>query len=170
MSSTLRALRERLRETATVLWRELAKFGIVGAVAFVIDAGGTNLLYYTVLPTKLTTAKILAGAAATVVSYIGNRYWTFRHRRGNRARQEMLLFLAVNGIALAISAAYLAFTHYALKMDSVLAINLNNVIGIGIGTLFRFWTYRSFIFKGDALADTPQASGDSDTKSAKTAG
>ena len=163
-------LRDRLRDTATVLWRELAKFGIVGAVAFVVDAGGTNLLYYTVLPTKLTTAKIIAGTVATVVSYIGNRYWTFRHRRGNRTHREMTLFLAVNAVALAISAGYLAFTHYALGMGSVLAINLNNVIGIGIGTLFRFWTYRTFIFTEDPVAGADPAPGTSDTKSANTAG
>lgn len=144
---------ERLRGAVDVLWREIGKFGVIGAFGFLIDAGGFNLLYYTVLHDRLTTAKLLSGAAATAFAWVGNRSWTFRERRNRPAHHELLLFFAVNGVALAVSAGYLAFTHYALGMDSRLAINVNNVIGIGIGTLFRFWTYRKFVFAGEHPGD-----------------
>ncbi|WP_245553599.1 GtrA family protein [Demetria terragena] len=144
---------DRLRGAMGILWREAAKFGIVGAVAFVVDMGGFNLLSHGPLDDKVTTAKILSGAVATVVAWIGNRWWTFRHRNNRPVAHEVTLFFGVNGIGLAISAAWLAFTHYALGMDSVLATNVNAFIGIGLGTLFRFWAYRQVVFAHEYVGD-----------------
>ncbi|AKU16185.1 GtrA family protein [Luteipulveratus mongoliensis] len=144
---------DRLRGAVDVLWREMAKFGIVGAVCFVIDMGGFNVLVNGALEHKVTTAKIVSGAIATLVAWVGNRYWTFRHRRNRPVTHEVLLFFVVNGIALAIAAGWLAFAHYTLNMDGKLANNVNAFIGIGLGTLFRFWTYRQFVFANEPLSD-----------------
>ena len=38
-----------LRGALDVLYREMIKFGVVGAVAFVVDLGLANLLWQTVL-------------------------------------------------------------------------------------------------------------------------
>lgn len=144
---------DRLRDAMGILWREAAKFGIVGAVAFVVDMGGFNLLSGGVLSEKITTAKIVSGAVATVVAWIGNRWWTFRHRHNRPVAHEVSLFFGVNGIGLAISALWLAFTHYTLGMDSRFAVNLNALIGIGLGTLFRFWAYRQVVFAHEHPGD-----------------
>ena len=41
----------------------------------------------------------------------------------------------------------LAVSHYGLGFTSPLADNIaKNVIGLGIGTVFRFWTYRTWVF------------------------
>lgn len=146
-------LLQRFRVVAEVLWRELAKFGTIGAIAFVVDIGGFNLLFYGPLTGKLTTAKLISGAIATLLAWVGNRCWTFRHRRNRPAHHELVLFFAVNGIGLVISAGCLAFTHYVLGMDSRLAVNVNTVIGIGIATLFRFWAYRQFVFAAERPGD-----------------
>jgi putative flippase GtrA len=143
---------DRLRGAVAVLYREMIKFGVVGAVAFVIDLGGANLLWHTVLTDKVTTAKIISGAVATAFAWLGNRQWTFRHRRSRPVHHEVALFFLVNGIALAISAVVLAFSHYGLDFTSRLADNLASVVGIGIGTLFRFWAYRRFVFAGEPIA------------------
>lgn len=149
---------DRLRGAIDILWREIAKFGIVGAVAFVVDMGGFNLLSSGPLSEKITTAKIVSGAVATVVAWIGNRWWTFRHRRNRPVAHEVSLFFAVNGVGLAISAAWLAFTHYALGMDTRLATNINALVGIGLGTLFRFWAYRQLVFAHEHPGD-PESEG-----------
>lgn len=128
------------------LWREVAKFGVVGALAFVIDLGGMNLLTHTVLEDKVTTARILSGVAATLFAWFGNRSWTFRHRRSRPAHHEVTLFFVVNGLALVISTLCLVISHYGLDLTSRLADNISTIIGIGLGTLFRFWTYRRFVF------------------------
>lgn len=149
---------DRIRGAVSVLWRELIKFGIIGAIAFVIDLGGFNWLVNGPLSHKVTTAKIISGGVATVFSWIGNRYWTFRRRRNRPVHHEALLFFGVNGVALAISAVWVAFAHYVLGAQSALWLNVHVFIGIGLGTLFRFWTYRQFVFAHEPITapeDTP---------------
>ena len=82
---------------------------------------------------------------------MGNRQWTFRHRRSRPAHHEVLLFFGVNAIALGISAITLTISHYALGFTTILADNVVTIIGIGLGTLFRFWAYRRYVFAGEPL-------------------
>ena len=142
-------LTDRLRSAVDVFWREAAKFGVIGALSFVIDQGGFNLLYLNGMQNKPTTATIISSVVATLFAWVGNRLWTFRHRRNRPVHHEALLFFLVNGVALGISAAYLAFTIYVLGMDSHLALNVNKFIGIAVGTLLRFYAYRQFVFAGE---------------------
>lgn len=144
---------ERLRAGIGLVYREMIKFGVVGALAFIIDIGGANLLWHTVLEDKVTTAKILSGIAATLFAWMGNRLWTFRHRRSREPLQEVLLFFAVNAVALAIAAGVLALSHYGLGFQTRLADNIATIIGIGIGTIFRFVAYRYFVFAGVVPAE-----------------
>ena len=139
------------RETIDVIYREMIKFGVVGLIAFIIDIGLANLLWHTVLSDKVTTAKIISGAVATLFAWFGNRQWTFRHRRSRPAHHEVALFFGVNAIALGISAVTLYVSHYGFGFVSILADNIATIIGIGLGTLFRFWAYRRFVFAGEPL-------------------
>jgi putative flippase GtrA len=139
------------RETIDVIYREMIKFGVVGIIAFVIDIGLANLLWHTVLSDKVTTAKIISGAVATLFAWFGNRQWTFRHRRSRPAHHEVALFFGVNAIALGISALTLTISHYGLGFTTILADNIATIIGIGLGSLFRFWAYRRFVFAGEPL-------------------
>lgn len=148
---------DRLRGLMTVLWREVLKFGVVGAVAFVVDLGGFNLLASGPLHGHPTRAKVVSGAVATVVAWVGNRWWTFRHRRNRAVGHEVVLFFLVNGLALALAAAWMAFTHGVLGMEGRVALNVNAFVGIGLGTLLRFWAYRRFVFSGDPDLASPPA-------------
>ena len=139
------------RGALDVIYREMIKFGVVGLIAFVIDLGLANLLWHTVLSDKVTTAKIISGAVATLFAWFGNRQWTFRHRRSRPAHHEVALFFGVNAIALGISALTLFVSHYGLGFTSILADNVATIIGIGLGTLFRFWAYRKVVFAGEPL-------------------
>jgi putative flippase GtrA len=142
---------ESARGAMDVIYREMIKFGVVGLIAFVIDIGLANLLWHTVLADKVTTAKIISGAVATLFAWFGNRQWTFRHRRSRPAHHEVALFFGVNAIALGISALALTVSHYGLGFTTILADNIATIIGIGLGTLFRFWAYRRFVFAGEPL-------------------
>ena len=139
------------RGAMDVIYREMIKFGVVGILAFVIDLGLANLLWHTVLSDKVTTAKIISGAVATLFAWFGNRQWTFRHRRSRPAHHEVALFFGVNLVALGISALVLYISHYGLDYTSILADNVATIIGIGLGTLFRFWAYRRYVFAGEPL-------------------
>ena len=135
------------------LIHELAKFGVVGLLALVVDIGLFNYLRYAgadhhgVLYDKPLTAKAISVAAATTCAYFGNRYWTFRHRQRQGFAREYVMFFLLNGVAMAISLACLWVSHYVLRLTSPLADNISaNVVGLGLGTLFRFWSYRKWVF------------------------
>ncbi len=127
--------------------REGLKFGLVGALAFVVDFGVFNLILRGTDGDKPLTAKTLSVVLATMVAYAGNRHWTFRHRGRSGLRREYSLFFLLNGVGLAIALLCLWISHYLLDYRSALADNISaNVIGLGLGTAFRFWSYRRWVF------------------------
>ena len=149
-----------LRGSLSALMRELVKFGLVGLLAYVVDIGTFNLLQYVggegPLYGKPITAKIVSVALATTVAYFGNRFWTWRRRGRTNMAREYILFFVFNGIAMLIAVACLWFSHYVLGLTSPLADNISaNVVGLVLGTIFRFWSYRTFVFP--ALPDDPAA-------------
>jgi putative flippase GtrA len=144
----------RVRAAVDVLHRELIKFGAIGALAYVVDVYVYNVLRTGWWPLdeaplshKPLLAKVVSVAVATLVAWLGNRYWTFRRRRQAAVSRELFLFVVMNVGGLLIAAACMGFSHYVLGLRSALADNISgNVIGLGLGTLFRFWSYRTLIF------------------------
>jgi putative flippase GtrA len=127
------------------LIRELMKFGVVGAVAYVIDVAVFNLVLHAT--DKPLTSKTISTVVATTVAYAGNRTWTFRRRARSGVRREYALFFVLNGVGLLISLTCLAISHYVLGFTSTLADNIAaNVVGLALGTAFRFWSYRRWVF------------------------
>jgi putative flippase GtrA len=127
------------------LIHELAKFGIIGLIGFVITDGGTNLLHVR-LGIGPLTSNVIATAVATAFSFAGNRWWTFRHRARTRIHRETFIFFVLNGVGLAIQLACIGFTYYVLGLTDHLSYNIALAIGIGLGTLFRFWSYRKWVW------------------------
>ncbi len=128
-----------------VLVHEVAKFGVVGAAGFVVQLGVQNGLHSGAGLGPLT-ALVIAYAIATVVTFVGNRNWAFRHRKGKGLGQEGLLFILLNTVGIFIQVGVVAFVTYGMHMTDKLAYNVATIIGIGIGTLFRLFTYRRFVF------------------------
>jgi putative flippase GtrA len=128
-----------------VLIHEVAKFGVVGGIAFLVTIVGTNVLHYGMGVGPLTSVTI-ATIVATVVSFVGNRHWAFRHRKGKGLGLESLLFFFFNGIGLLIQLAFVAAAHYGLGLTDKLSYNVSNIIGIGVATLFRLYAYRRWVF------------------------
>jgi len=143
--TALRGLYVRFRQ----LIHEFAKFGIIGVIGLIITNGGYILLHsHDVGPVTSTT---IATIVATTVAYIGNRYWSFAHRERTSVPREGLIFFVLNGIGLLIQDAVVAFNSYILHLEhhqlaEFLALN----IGIAIATLFRFWSYRRFVWAAPA--------------------
>ena len=133
------------------LIHEMAKFGVVGLTGLIVTDIGYNLLYYSLHIGPLTSVTI-ATIAATCATFVGNRYWTFRHREGSGTSRETILFFGLNGIGLLIQYASIGFTNYALGLTDKLSNNIALLIGIGIGTLFRFWSYRKWVWVAPSAA------------------
>jgi putative flippase GtrA len=135
------------------LSRELMKFGVVGFVAYLVDVTLFNIvLTFTDEP---LTSKVASTTVATSLAYAGNRTWTFRHRGGSGLRREYVMFFLLNAVGLLIALTCLGISHYLLGFTSALADNIAaNVVGIALGTSFRFWSYRHWVFP-ELIPDTP---------------
>jgi len=152
------ALAQRLRRGAG----ELSRFGVVGIGAFVIDVGLFNLLVHVGDPGPLAdkplTAKTIATVVATIFAYQVNREWTWKDRGRRGFWREYSLYFLLNAIGLVITLLPLAVSRYLLDLDSAISDNISaNVIGVGLGTLFRFWSYRRWVFP--AVEEEPKVGG-----------
>lgn len=142
-AARLRALYAPFR---TVL-HEVAKFGIIGAVNYALDVAVFNALVVGTLHNKPITAKMISTVLAATSSYFMNRHWTWRHRARTGLRREYTLFILLSAIGLGITLACLAFSEYVLGLHSLLARNVaGNVVGVGLGMVWRFWSFKRWVF------------------------
>ena len=123
----------------------------MGAVGLAVDIGGYNALVHLsghgLLDEQPLVAKTVSLVAGTTVAYVGNRFWTYRHRPRGRLTREYTLYMALSAVALVIALACLAFSRYVLDLRSPAADNVAaNVVGLALGSLFRFLTYRRYVF------------------------
>jgi putative flippase GtrA len=125
---------------------EVLAFGVIGLVNTVVDFGGYNAL--------ISLGALKANAASTLVaatsSYVMNRRWTYRDRPRSALHREYALFFLFNLAGLGIQEAVLGLAKYGLGFgedDSRLALNLFKCAGIGVAMVFRFWAYRTFVFR-----------------------
>lgn len=150
------------------------KFLVVGGVVFFVDAAMYNLLVFWhpvdgwghgLLFSHPVTAKVLTIAFASVLTYLGNRLWTFSDRSVARTGRSIVAFVIVNLIASALQLGCLAFSRYVLGLDSPLADNISGtLIGQVVSTSFRYVTYGRFVFpdsagEGPAAAPAPESAG-----------
>lgn len=131
---------------------QFTRFGLIGCVGLVVDFGVFNLLRATVFdPARIhegpVFAKIISTVLAIIVNWIGNRFWTFREHRGRQLVREGIEFGIVSVGGLLIGLFCLFVSHYLLGFTSLLADNISsNVIGLALGTAFRFSLYRLWVF------------------------
>jgi putative flippase GtrA len=144
----------RTRDAIKGIWREAAKFGVIGALAFVVDNGGYNLLVFGLpggagggpMSASPVRASVVATGAAALFSWVGNRYWTYRRQHREKVTRELALFLVANGVGLAITAGTVFASRELLGLDSALSDNTARILGWVLATLFRFHAYRRYVF------------------------
>ncbi|MFG2721228.1 GtrA family protein [Streptomyces sp. NPDC048416] len=147
-----RALSRVVSEWVRKIWREVAAFGVVGAVAFVVETASFNLLILGSssgggpLKSVPVLASVVATSLAMVVSWFGNRHWTYRDRRGAVDRREVVWFVAVNLAGMAVTAAPVFVAHELLGLGSPLSDNAARLVGWAAATLLRFVAYRTLVF------------------------
>ncbi|MFG2882515.1 GtrA family protein [Streptomyces sp. NPDC048297] len=128
------------------LVRELAKFGAVGGAGVLVNLGVFNLVRH-VSGLPVVRASIIATVVAIVFNYVGFRYWTYRDRDKSGRTKELSLFLFFSVIGLVIENGVLYLATYGFGWDTPLQSNVFKFIGIGVATLFRFWSYRTWVFR-----------------------
>jgi putative flippase GtrA len=150
------AYRERVRQLSLIrdLYSRFAHIGAEGLKFCVVGGFGAILqfLIQDTLHFKLgvgaLTAETFGIAAGIVVTFFGNRYWTYADKRSNGREfiRETWQFLLWCLLGLGIQLGLQAIATYSLGFKSGLAYNVVTAFGIGIATVFRFWAYRTFVF------------------------
>ncbi|MFE3886593.1 GtrA family protein [Streptomyces lydicus] len=138
--------RSALRSRLEALVREVAKFGAVGGAGVVVNFVVFNLVrQLTEVP--VVRASIIATVVATGTNYLGYRYFTYRDRDRQGRTKELTLFLLFSAVGLVIENGLLYVATYGFHWDSPLQSNVFKFLGIGFATLFRFWSYRTWVFR-----------------------
>lgn len=128
---------------------QVLTFLAVGGAGYVVDVAVFNLLRSTATlgAWDPSVARVLAVGAAMVVTYLGNSLLTWRGQGEGDRRREVGLFVLFNLVGLGISVLTLTFSHDLLGLTSRMADNISaNVVGLALGTLFRYWSYKTFVF------------------------
>jgi putative flippase GtrA len=134
---------ERLREQLRLVIHEGFRFLVVGGIGTVLTIAGAVALHGLGKYVAITIATIVA----TIFSFLGNRYWTFRHRKGQGAGHEGVLFFLLNGVGLVICYGCIWIIQDLMGLGGSLWYTVALVVGTGLGTLFRFWSYRKWVWQ-----------------------
>ncbi|MEE1668177.1 GtrA family protein [Streptomyces sp. WAC07094] len=144
-----------MRRQFDQLIREIAKFGAVGGAGLLVNLLVFNLVRHAT-GLQVVRASVIATVVAIVFNYIGFRYFTYRDRDKSGSTREISLFLLFSAAGLVIENGVLYIATYGFGWDTPLQSNIFKFLGIGLGTLFRFWSYRSWVFRtlpaGEAVA------------------
>jgi putative flippase GtrA len=132
---------------------EVAKFGAVGALGTVVNFAVSNLLWH-LTSLQAVRANVIATVVAIGCNYVGFRYFTYRDRDKSAKSRELTLFLVFSVIGLVIENGILYAAIYGFGWETPIQRNVFKVVGIGIATLFRFWSYRTWVFKTLPPGDT----------------
>jgi putative flippase GtrA len=128
---------------------EVMSFLAVGGAGYVVDVAAFNVLRSAPVIGTLdpSVARTLAVTVAMVVTYLGNRLLTWRDVPSVDRRREVALFVLFNLVGLGMSVITLTISHDLMGLTSRWADNISaNVIGMALGTAFRYWSYKRFVF------------------------
>lgn len=128
------------------LLREVAKFGAVGGLGVLVNLGVFNLIRHTT-DLQVVRASVIATVVAIATNYLGFRYFAYRDRARSGRTRELALFAAFSAVGLVIENGVLYTATYGFGWDGPVASNVFKFIGIGTATVFRFWSYRTWVFK-----------------------
>lgn len=148
----------RLYDRFRHLVHELGKFGVVGGICFGVDFSINALLLGEGV--EALAAKAISTTIAATLAFLGNRFWTWRHRESSGLGREYALYFFFNLVGLGIALTCVAISKYGLGsvwpaiFDTNLAsLIAGSIVGNVFGTIFRFWSYRRFVFLAPATEE-----------------
>ena len=139
---------------------EAARFSAVNVAATVVALLLFNLLVHGIQgiynPGPLNgwpvTTWFLANCVGMGISFYGSRQFAFKHRHASGPGGGALNYAIVNLVSFVIPMACLWISRNVFDWDGVIADNVSaNLVGAALGTAFRFWAFRRFVFKKHAV-------------------
>lgn len=122
-------------------WLQLVRFGVVGAVGFVVNLAVYALFVHPV-GVDYHVAAVAAWLIAVLNNFILNRHWTF-DARGGRAHFQAMRFVCVSLVAFAFSLLLLTILVESAGLAKVLA----QALAVAASTPLNFlgnklWSFR----------------------------
>lgn len=125
--------------------QEVVRFLVSGGVAYLADLLVFNVLLLAGVGS--VWSKVVSSVIAIFIAFLGSRYYTWRDRRSAHPGREYAMFFLFSAVAAGLQLLCLAVTHYGFGWTSALVDNLSgNVVGMAIAMVFRFLTFRTFVF------------------------
>jgi putative flippase GtrA len=123
-------------------WLQLVRFGLVGAVGFVVNLAVYTLFVHGV-GVDYRAANVVAWLVAVLNNFVLNRHWTFDAREG-RARSQAVRFLLVSLAAEVLSLLLLTLLVEEAHMAKIPA----QALAVGASTPLNFlgnklWSFRA---------------------------
>ena len=135
---------QRLGPARARLLGEFIRFGMVGTLGFLVDAG--VLLAMLRLGLGPWVGRIISYICAATATYTLNRLWTFRAAEQNASWRQWGLFLLLN-----LSGFAFNYGTYALLLLTVPLVLAQPVLGVAAGALAgmfaNFFVSRRFVFR-----------------------
>ncbi|MGW7515307.1 GtrA family protein [Streptomyces sp. NPDC054796] len=134
------------KRTVPGLRSEMRDYTVVGALGYLGNLAIFNATRWTGL--GVIWASLLSSSVIMLLTYLGHRHITFRRRRARWRIGEAAAFLLVSCLGLVIENVCVFVSHYVLGFTSPLADNIaKNIVGVALGTCFRFVAYRQIVFR-----------------------
>ena len=133
--------------------REIWGFLVVGVFGIIADIGTFTVAVLAGVPPF--TASLLGFILGVIVSFVGNRLLTFRHREVGHMGRAWGTFIAINLFAVGfIQLVVLLGDAAGLTLAE---LNVLRTAAIGIATIGRFFAYRRWVFVvPPVVADLPE--------------
>lgn len=125
------------------LIEQFLKFGVVGAVAFVIDYGILMLLSQVVGWDPVLSSAI-SFTASVVFNYVASMRYVFTRREDLSRRREFVIFVVLSIIGLAINSSCIWLGTQAFG-DGAMAVTVTKIVATVVVALWNFWSRKRWL-------------------------
>ena len=119
---------------------QIAKFGVVGVIATVIDFGVMNLLHYG-LHLDLLIANSCGFVTSLVFNYLASMKYVFSHRDDMSRTREFVIFLVLSVIGLGLNDVIVVALNGPLGLEA----NIAKVCATALVMIYNFVTRKVFL-------------------------
>lgn len=122
------------------LLAQLAKFGIVGVIATLIDFGVMNLLHYGA-HLDILVANTAGFIISLIFNYLASMKFVFEHKEDMSRRREFAIFVVLSVIGLALNDGIVL----ALNKGLALEANIAKIGATALVMMYNFATRKIFL-------------------------
>lgn len=130
------------------LIEQFLKFGVVGAIAFLIDYGVLMLLSQVVGMDPVISASI-SFVVSVVFNYVASMHYVFTRRDDISRRREFTIFVVLSAIGLVINEIIMVIGVNVLG-DSALMVTITKLAATAIVMVWNFVSRKKWLDAGDS--------------------